>query len=93
MEIEEMLSDLWYQHPQWPSTYSACQNKCGKSARGGRECVECIKKKLYPIIGKELTDRYDDLIVQLRNAKAEIHDTAGYTPAFQANVPVSPGNS
>ena len=61
--IANLVSKIWAQHPFWPSTFSECANDgCQESARGGRECKECLKKQLSALNSEEFaTDFYQAL--------------------------------
>ncbi len=53
--IEQLIYDIQYQFPLWPSTYSTCErDDCERAARGGRVCLECLKEDLA-----ELTNSSD----------------------------------
>lgn len=45
--VDQLIYDIQYQFPLWPSTYSTCQRDgCEKSARGGRVCLDCLEADL-----------------------------------------------
>lgn len=45
--LSQIMYDIQYQFPLWPSTYSTCQRDgCERAARGGRVCLECLQEKL-----------------------------------------------
>ena len=66
--LRQIMSDLWHQHPQMPSTFSQCSMPgCRHSARGGRVCSECLLKSLERLIGnRELAAEYLDSIRKIR---------------------------
>jgi len=57
-KAKQLLSDLSYQFPSGISTFSACFNKCGEGARGGRECPDCVTKELGKLVGDDLARRH-----------------------------------
>ena len=61
--IANLVSKIWYQHPFWPSTFGPCANDgCSGSARGCRECKDCLKKQLSALTSEEFaTDFYQAL--------------------------------
>ena len=62
-QIANLVSDIWYQHPFWPTTFGPCANDgCQGRARGCRECKECLKKQLSALTSEEFaTDFYQAL--------------------------------
>lgn len=45
--IDQIIYDIQYQFPLWPSTYSTCErDDCERAARGGRVCLECLQEDL-----------------------------------------------
>lgn len=45
--IDQLIYDIQYQFPLWPSTYSTCdRDDCERAARGGRVCLECLQEDL-----------------------------------------------
>ena len=48
--IDQLIYDIQYRFPLWPSTYSTCQRDgCERAARGGRVCLECLQEDLAKI--------------------------------------------
>ena len=53
--IDQLIYDIQYQFPLWPSTYSTCErDDCERAARGGRVCLECLQEELA-----KLTNAHD----------------------------------
>lgn len=53
-QIEDIIFDLRYGMPTWPSTFSQCANDCGRMARGGNQCTHCLTEELATFTGKPL---------------------------------------
>lgn len=52
--IDQLIYDIQYQFPLWPSTYSTCnRDGCERAARGGRVCLECLQDDLASITNQE----------------------------------------
>ena len=72
-KIANIMSDIWYQHPFWPSTFSECANNgCQESARGGRECKECLKKQLSALTSEESATKFYQLLANVRECEHEL---------------------
>jgi hypothetical protein len=57
--LERLISDLWYQYPAWPSTFSGCANdECSNRARGGALCPTCVDNALAELVGFERAFEY-----------------------------------
>lgn len=71
--IANLISAIWYQHPFWPSTFGPCANDgCSGSARGSRECKQCLKKQLADLTCKELADEFFHVLAMCRNLEHEL---------------------
>lgn len=47
---EALLSDMWRQHPQWPSTFSSCASEgCDNVSRGGGWCMQCLSEAMVAL--------------------------------------------
>lgn len=64
MNIAELKSNIKYQFPDKDrcTTWSYCQNGCGNTARGGRECVKCLEGMLAEEIGSKAASEYVTLV-------------------------------
>lgn len=72
-QIANLVSDIWYQHPFWPTTFSPCINKdCNELARGGCECKKCLKKKLSALTSEEFATEFFQLLADTRKYEHEI---------------------
>jgi len=71
--IANLISDIWYQHPFWPSTFSRCANGvCQESARGGRECKKCLKKQLSALTSEEFATEFFQLLADVRGCEHKL---------------------
>ena len=71
--ISNLVSDIWYQHPFWPSTFSECANDgCQESARGGRECKECLKKQLSALTSEEFATDFYQALAEVRKCEHKL---------------------
>ena len=71
--IANLISAIWYQHPFWPSTFSECANDgCRESARGGRECKECLKKQLSALTSEEFATEFFQLLGDVRKCEHKL---------------------
>lgn len=73
-EIENLIADIWYQNPRWPSTFSACCNGCGNSARGGRECIYCLEKELSKLTSQEDARSFVSAVRQVLTAEESLRE-------------------
>jgi hypothetical protein len=76
-QLRVLLSDLWRQHPQGPSTFSGCANLsvngCKRSARGGAECDVCLAKKITRLLGNSVFGpQYIEAIQHIRWLEREM---------------------
>lgn len=56
--IDQLIYDIQYQFPLWPSTYSTCErDDCERAARGGLVCLECLQEDLAALTNE--TDAAD----------------------------------
>ena len=53
--LHKLISDLRYQYPTGVTTYTPCANGCGRSARGGLTCSQCLEAELAKHIGSAET--------------------------------------
>jgi hypothetical protein len=68
--LERIISDLWYQYPQWPSTFSGCANDdCPSLARGGALCPQCVTSALAELVGERLAFTYSDTVDECATAR------------------------
>lgn len=52
--LERMISDLWRNHPEWPSTFGPCSEGCGGSGRGSGPCADCVERAIGMLIGEPM---------------------------------------
>lgn len=52
--LERMISDLWRNHPEWPSTFGPCSEGCGGSGRGSGPCADCIERAIGLLVGQPM---------------------------------------
>jgi hypothetical protein len=72
-QIANLISDIWYQHPFWPSTFSECINDgCSDYARGGRDCKECLKKQLSALTSEEFATEFFQLLGDVRRCEHKL---------------------
>ena len=71
--IANLVSDIWYQHPFWPTTFSGCFNEgCPEVARGGRECKKCLKKQLSALTSEEFATEFFQLLGDVRKCERKL---------------------
>lgn len=71
--IANLISDIWYQHSFWPATYGKCRNhRCDGSARGCRECKDCLKKQLSALTSEESATKFYQLLANVRECEHEL---------------------
>jgi hypothetical protein len=75
-EIENIIGDIWYQNPRWPSTFSACCKGCGNNARGGRECIYCLEEELSGLTSKECARQFVSAVRQVLMAEENLREFA-----------------
>ena len=76
--LSDLIHDIWYQHPRWPSTFSQCsKDGCTKSARGGHACRDCLKMELAEKVGPELAERYFRAVAEVRDCEYEMEESEG----------------
>ena len=73
-EIENLIGDIWYQNPRWPSTFSACCKGCGNNARGGRECIYCLEEELSGLTSKEEARQFVSAVRQVLMAEESLRE-------------------
>jgi hypothetical protein len=73
-EIENLIADIWYQNPRWPSTFSVCCNGCGNQARGGRECIYCLEKELSKLTSQEDARSFVSAVRQVLTAEESLRE-------------------
>ena len=66
--LERIISDLWYQYPQWPSTFSGCSG-CANAARGGALCPQCVTSALAELVGERLAAKYATSVDECATAR------------------------
>jgi hypothetical protein len=50
--LERMISDLYRNYPEWPTTFGNCANpECNASARGSGICRDCVTECIGEITG------------------------------------------
>lgn len=52
--LERMISDLWRNYPEWPSTFGPCSEKCGGYGRGSGPCASCVERAIGILVGDDL---------------------------------------
>ena len=71
--VANLVSKIWAQHPFWPSTFSECANDgCRESARGGRECKECLKKQLSALTSEEFATEFYQALADVRKCEHKL---------------------
>jgi hypothetical protein len=75
-EIENIIGDIWYQNPRWPSAFSACCNGCGNNARGGRECIYCLEKELSELTTEDCARKFVSAVRQVLMAEESLREFA-----------------
>ena len=72
-KIANLVSDIWYQHPFWPSTFGPCANDgYNESARGGRECKKCLKKQLSALTSEEFATDFYQALADVRRCEHKL---------------------
>lgn len=72
--LERLISDLWYQYPQWPSTFSGCANdECSNRARGGALCPVCVDNALAELVGFERAFEYATSVSVCADARRALY--------------------
>lgn len=73
---QELIHQLWQQHPRGVVTFGPCSRKCGSGihARGGGPCAICVEKDLAAIVGDEDARAYHGHIMELRRLESDFHD-------------------
>lgn len=72
--LERLIADLWYQYPQWPSTFSKCvDGGCQNMARGGALCPQCVTNALAELAGSEPAHIYARTVQQCAAARARLY--------------------
>lgn len=73
--LERLIADLWYQYPQWPSTFSGCANDdCPNIARGGALCPVCVSEALIELVGQDLGGKYAETVHNCATARRALYD-------------------
>lgn len=66
-KIANLISEIWYQHPFWPTTFGPCSNEgCPETARGGRKCKKCLQKQLSALTSEEFATEFFQLLGDVR---------------------------
>jgi hypothetical protein len=73
-DIENLIADIWYQNPRRPSTFSACCDGCGNSARGGRKCIYCLEKELFGLTSQEDAKYFVSAVRQVLTAEEALRE-------------------
>lgn len=74
-EIHALLDSLRYQYPSGVTTMSYCSTGCGKSARGGHKCKDCIGDDLERLgVNKILVHVLQSKHAELQTLQSEIED-------------------
>ena len=47
--VTELVSELVYQYPTGITTHAPCAAGCGKFARGGHMCRECVQQEMLAL--------------------------------------------
>jgi len=72
-QIANLVSDIWHQHPFWPTTFSECANDgCKESARGGRECKKCLQKQLSALTSEESATEFYQILADVRKCEHKL---------------------
>jgi hypothetical protein len=68
--IDQLIYDIQYQFPLWPSTYSTCERDgCEKPARGGRVCLDCLESDLAALTNTHDAREFVDACEHLSRIK------------------------
>lgn len=74
-KIHTLLDSLRYQYPNGITTMSYCSTGCGKSARGGHKCKDCIGDDLERLgANKLLVYVLQSKYTKLQTLQSEIED-------------------
>ena len=74
--LERLIADLWYQYPQWPSTFSGCAGEnCPNMARGGALCPNCVTSALAELVGEARATKYATTVDDCARARRTLYDT------------------
>ena len=72
--LERLISDLWYQYPAWPSTFSGCANGlCDNAARGGALCPQCVTGALAELVGEARAAKYASTVDDCARARHALY--------------------
>lgn len=72
--LERIIADLWYQYPQWPSTFSGCTNDdCQNLARGGALCPPCVSEALAELVGHGPAGKYAETVHNCATARRALY--------------------
>ena len=72
--LERIISDMWYQYPQWPSTFSGCANDdCPSTARGGALCPPCVSEALAELVGHGPAGKYAETVHNCASARRALY--------------------
>ncbi len=73
---QELIDDLWHQIPLpgYVGTYGPCNNKCGRTARGGGICRSCIIDRLAKLSTMQKAVKLEQEITRFRKTGINIED-------------------
>jgi hypothetical protein len=77
--LERLISDLWYQYPAWPSTFSGCAN-CANGARGGALCPQCVTGALAELVGEARATKYASTVDDCARARHALYAAISSEP-------------
>ena len=73
--IYDLLDSLRYQYPNGVTTMAHCSAGCGKPARGGRKCKDCLGDDLERLgVDKALVSQLQLKHKELQAQQSEIED-------------------
>lgn len=76
MKLRDLIYGMHRAHPNGPTTFSACANRCGRGlpGRGGDLCVECITDSLAQLVGRDLADSYRAAVRQVQDLESQMEE-------------------
>lgn len=76
-EADKLCSDIIYNYPAWPSTFSPCPNCKTGSARGSGLCADCLTERLADKAGRSLAVMFHQSVKHMASIRDQIHEEAG----------------
>ena len=76
-EVDKLCSDIIYNYPAWPSTFSTCPHCKTGSARGNGLCALCLTVRLADKVGIQLAVGFHESVKHTAKVRDQIHEEAG----------------